>query len=151
MNSVAQFIRIINLILKDIYLVITMPFLDNIRVKGLYTNYNSKEVLLGIRRYIFEYIQNLNKTLKRIKRVGRSIKAKSQFYRNRLNVVRFVYNSGGREPSTDKVIKILNQKEPKNTIEVKGFLGLYVYFRIQVKDFRQITELIYYLFKKGIK
>ncbi len=128
-----------------------MPFLDDIGVKGLYTDYNGEEVLLGIRRYIFEYIQNLDKTLKRIKRVGGSIRAKSQFYRNGLNVVRFVYNLGGREPSTDKVIKILNQKEPENTTEAKGFLGLYVYFRIQVKDFGQITEPIYYLFKKGIK
>ncbi len=128
-----------------------MPFLNNIRVKGPYTDYDSKEVLLRIRRYIFEYIQNLNKTLERIERVSRSIRAKSQFYRNRLNVIRFVYNLGDREPSIDKVIKILNQKELENTMKAKGFLSLYIYFRIQVKDFGQIIEPIYCLFKKGIK
>jgi hypothetical protein len=35
--------------------------------------------------------------------------------------------------------------------EVKGFLGLYVYFRIWVKDFGLIADLIYSLFKKGVK
>ena len=54
-----------------------MPFLNNVGIKGLYINYNSKEALLGIRRYILEHIQNLNKILKRIKRARASIKAKS--------------------------------------------------------------------------
>jgi len=54
-----------------------MPFLDDIRVKGPYTDYNGEEVLLGIRKYVFKHIQNLDKTLKRIERVGGSIRAKS--------------------------------------------------------------------------
>ena len=107
-----------------------MPFLNNISIKGLYTNYNGDEALPGIRRYILEHIQNLNKTLKRIKRAGASIGAKSQFCKNGLNVVGFICNSKGREPSADKVIKITNWKTPKNTKEAKGFLRLYVYFRI---------------------
>jgi hypothetical protein len=40
---------------------------------------------------------------------------------------------------------------PKNIKEVKGFLGLYIYFRIWVKDFRLIIDPIYSLFKKGVK
>ena len=44
----AQFIRIINLILKDIYLTIIMLFLNNIKVKELYINYNDKEIILRI-------------------------------------------------------------------------------------------------------
>jgi len=54
-----------------------MPFLNNVRVKGLYTDYDREEVLPRIRRYILEYIQNLDKTLERIKRVGGLIRAKS--------------------------------------------------------------------------
>ena len=128
-----------------------MPFLNNVRVKGLYTNYNKEEVLPSIHRYILEHIQNLDKTLEQIKRAGGLIRAKSQFYRNRLNIVRFVYNLKGRELSVDKVIKILNQKVPENVTEAKGFLGLCGYFRIWVEDFGPITELIYSLFKKGVK
>ena len=107
-NSVAQFVRIMNLILEDICPAVVMPFLDDIGVKGPYTDYDGEEVLPGIRKYVFEHIQNLDKTLERIERAGGSIGAKSQFCRNGLNVVGFVCNSGGREPSTDKVIKILN-------------------------------------------
>jgi hypothetical protein len=85
-----------------------MPFVDDIRVKGLYTDYDGEEALLGIRRFILKHIQNLNKTLKRIERAGGSIRAKSQFCRNGLNIVGFVCNLRGREPLADKVIKILN-------------------------------------------
>ncbi len=66
-----------NLILEDINLVVAMSFLDDVRVKGPYTDYNREEALPGIWRYILEYIQNLDKTLERIKRVGGSIRAKS--------------------------------------------------------------------------
>ncbi len=76
-NSIAQFVQIMNLILEDINPVVAMLFLDNVRVKGPYTDYDREEVLPGIQRYILEHIQNLDKTLERIKRAGGSIRAKS--------------------------------------------------------------------------
>jgi len=54
-----------------------MLFLNNINIKGLYTNYNREEVLPSIQRFILEHIQNLNKTLERIKRARASISTKS--------------------------------------------------------------------------
>jgi hypothetical protein len=89
--------------------------------------------------------------LERIERAGAFINAKSQFYKDGLNVIRFICNLKGRELSIDKVIRIINWKTPKNVKKAKGFLGLYIYFRIWVKDFRLITNLIYSLFKKGVK
>jgi hypothetical protein len=74
---VAQFIRIINLILEDINPEVAKLFIDNVSVKGLYTNYDREEVLPSIQRFILEYIQNLDKTLKRIKRARASISTKS--------------------------------------------------------------------------
>jgi hypothetical protein len=53
-----------------------MPFIDDIRVKGLYTNYNKELKLLKIRRFVFEYLQNLNRALKQIKRAKASIRPK---------------------------------------------------------------------------
>ena len=44
-NSVVQFMYIVIQILDNLFLYITMPFLDDIKVKGLYTTYNSKESL----------------------------------------------------------------------------------------------------------
>jgi len=33
-----------------------MPFLDDVRVKGLYDNYDDEESLFKIRRFILKYI-----------------------------------------------------------------------------------------------
>jgi hypothetical protein len=107
-NSMAQFVRIINLILEDINPEVAKLFIDDVGVKGLYTDYNKEEALPGIRRFILEHIQNLDKTLERIKRAKASISTKSQFYKDGLNIIGFIYNSKGREPSIDKVIRIIN-------------------------------------------
>ena len=62
-NLVAQFVRVVIRILNNLFLIIVMPFVDNIRVKGPYTNYSNKEALPRIRQYIYKYILNLNKTI----------------------------------------------------------------------------------------
>jgi hypothetical protein len=63
-------------ILEDLFLAIAMLFIDNIRVKGLYTDYSRKLKLLRIRRFVFKHLQNLNKALNRIKRAKASIRLK---------------------------------------------------------------------------
>ena len=47
---------------------ITGAFINDIRIEGPREDYDSKEVEPGIRRYILKYIQNINKTLYKIKR-----------------------------------------------------------------------------------
>ncbi len=47
-NSVAQFVRVVMRILNDLFLIVAMPFLDDIGVKGPYTTYDDKETLPGI-------------------------------------------------------------------------------------------------------
>jgi hypothetical protein len=53
---VAQFVRIMSLILKDINPEIAKPFIDDVGVKGPYTDYDGEEALPNIRRFILEYI-----------------------------------------------------------------------------------------------
>jgi hypothetical protein len=48
--------RIIIRILKDYFSHLCWLFINNIGVKGSRTIYNNEEILLGIRRFIFEYI-----------------------------------------------------------------------------------------------
>jgi len=59
-----------------LFLAIAMLFIDNIKVKGLYTNYNKELKLFKICRFIFENLQNLNKALNRIKRAKAFIRLK---------------------------------------------------------------------------
>ncbi len=47
-NSVAQFVRVVIRILDNLFLIVAMPFLDDIGVKGPYTIYNDEETLPGI-------------------------------------------------------------------------------------------------------
>ena len=76
-------------------------------VKGPYITYDNEETILGVRRYVFKHIQNLNKTMDRIKRVGAYIGAKSQFCHDSMNIIGFICGSNGRTPATLRVIKIL--------------------------------------------
>ena len=85
-----------------------MLFIDNIRVKGLYINYSKELKLLRIRQFIFEYLQNLDRALKQIKRAKASIKLKLQFCYDSISIISFVYSSRGRSLATTKVNKILN-------------------------------------------
>lgn len=57
-----------------------MLFLDNVRIKRLQIIYNYKKLFLKIRRYVVEYILNLDTILANLKRVNIIItKAKSRF------------------------------------------------------------------------
>jgi hypothetical protein len=85
-----------------------MPFIDNIRVKGLYTDYSKELKLLRVCRFVFEHLQNLDKALNRIKRAKASIKPKSQFYYNSISIISFVYSFRGRSLAITKVSKILD-------------------------------------------
>jgi hypothetical protein len=150
-NSVAQFVRIMNKILEGLVPDVAMTFLDDMAVKGPYVNYDCDETLPGIRRFVFEHLQNLDKTLERIERAGATIGAKSQFCLDGMNIVGFVCNSKGREPSAEKIVKILNWKTPVNVTEAKGFVGLCSYFRIWIKNFATIADPIYSLQRKGVE
>ncbi|KAF8857457.1 hypothetical protein BDZ45DRAFT_592751, partial [Acephala macrosclerotiorum] len=48
-NFVVQFIRVIITILKNVFFKVTILFLNNIKIKKFYTNYNNELILLKIR------------------------------------------------------------------------------------------------------
>jgi hypothetical protein len=91
-----------------LFLAVAMLFIDNIKVKGLYTDYNRKLKLLRVYRFVFKYLQNLDKALKRIKRAKASIKSKLQFCYNSIGIIGFVCSFRGKSPIIAKVSKILN-------------------------------------------
>jgi hypothetical protein len=50
-----------------------MPYLDNVCVKGPKTNYNLEELKLGIWKYVFKHLLNVNKVLADIKQAGATV------------------------------------------------------------------------------
>jgi len=91
-----------------LFLVVAMLFINNIKVKGLYTNYNKKLKLPGICQFVFKHLQNLNKALNRIKQAKTSMGLKSQFYYNSISIISFIYSFRERSLTIAKVNKILN-------------------------------------------
>ena len=90
------------------FLAIAIPFIDDIKVKGLYINYNKELKLLKIRRFVFKYLQNLNRALKQIKRAKAFIRLKLQFCYNNISIISFVCNFKGKSLATIKVSKVLD-------------------------------------------
>jgi len=91
-----------------LFLAIAMLFIDNIRVKGLYTDYSKELKLFKICRFIFKHLQNLDKALNRIKRAKASIKPKLQFCYNSISIIGFIYSFRRRSLIIIKVNKILD-------------------------------------------
>ncbi len=59
-----------------------------------------------------EHIQNLDKVLADLERAGVTIaRAKSQFCRAGIKIVRYICDVDGRHPDTSKVLKILDWPE----------------------------------------
>ena len=95
------------IILEDLFPKVAIPFLNNIRVKGLYLDYNREIKLPGIRRFIYKYLLNLNLILDQIKRLGAKIRVKSKFCTNNISIIRFITKSEGKVLASSKIIKIL--------------------------------------------
>lgn len=69
-------------------------------VKGPKAKYNNEEVALRIRRYIFEYIQNLDKVLADLNKAGVTIaEAKSQVCHANIKIVEYICNADSRHPN----------------------------------------------------
>ena len=135
-NSVAQFVRIVLKILAPHLRDRAKPFLDDVGIKGPKTTYNNEELAPGIRRYVVEHIQNLDKVLADLERAGVTIAgAKSQFCRAGIKIVRYICDADGRHPDTSKVLKILDWPKYIDTTLACVFMGV-------IKNFAQIASPI---------
>jgi hypothetical protein len=150
-NSVAQFVRVIMTILQDLWPAVAMPFVDDVGIKGPYTDYNGEMKLPGIRRFVYEHLMNLQLTLDRIERAGATIGPKSQFCYDGMGIVGFVVGSSGRQPAASKIAKVVKWKPCKDITDVKAFIGLCVYYRIWIKGFVQIANPLYNLCRKNVE
>lgn len=150
-NSVAQFVRIGLRILEGLK---ATPYLDDITVDGPKTDYGQRmsEQLPGVRAFMLEHIMNLDKTLLAVECAGATVAGeKSQWCMPGLKVVGYVCDAAGRHPESAKVEKIINWPTPQTVTEVKGFLGICVYYRIWVEGFAVTAAPLYRLTKKNAR
>jgi hypothetical protein len=59
-NLVAEFVRVMTKICQDYIPHCCMPYLNDVCVKGLKTNYSGEEIKPGVQRYVAKHLSNIN-------------------------------------------------------------------------------------------
>ncbi len=150
-NSVTQFVRVINKIIADHVLHHALSFVNDIEVKESKITYNDEFIVSEIRRYVMKHIQWLNDVLADIERVDCTIfEKKSQFCCEELRVIEFVCDVERRHSDTTKVIKILNWSSCQDAVDAREFIEICVFYRVFIADFALIAQSIYALLKKNV-
>ncbi|KIK13107.1 hypothetical protein PISMIDRAFT_18225, partial [Pisolithus microcarpus 441] len=145
-------------ILKDEIPEVTIPFIDDCPIKGPKSRYQQTDGTFetipqnsGIRRFIWEHLQNTNHVLHRLRHAGATVSAKKCVIAAPSIVVvghKVLYK--GRIPDETKVQKIKDWPYCTNVTEVRGFLGLCSYCCIFIKDFAKHAHPLVELTKKDI-
>jgi len=98
---------------------------------------------------VLEAIISLDKILADIEHAGGTISGKkSQFLKEQIKIVACVCGIDGRTPEEAKIRKITRWPACADLTDVRAFLGICVYYRIWIKDFSTIAELLFKLGRK---
>jgi len=145
-------------ILQDKILHVTKPFVDDCPCKGPKTRYELPDGTFetipensGIRCFIWEHIQNINRVIQRVKHAGGTFSGKKSFFCTpEAIIVGHKCTYEGRLPDESRITKIKNWPIPESITEVRGFLGTVGTIRIYVKDYAKHARLLSELLRKGI-
>ena len=84
-------------------------YLNDIRVKGLKSDYNNKEALPRVRQYVLKHLITLDRILANLKQVEATILGeKSQFCMAALKIISYLCDRDSQHLDFAKVAKILN-------------------------------------------
>ena len=156
-NAPAEFQSTMEFLLQDEIPEVAGVFVDDIPIKGPPTRYlkpdGSAETLPenpGIRRYIWEHLNDVHRILHRIGEAGGTVSGKKlQLCQSEVEIVGQLCSSKGREPVDDRAKKILTWPRPTNVKEDRGFLGICGTVRIWIPDFSKIARPLVDLTRKG--
>jgi transposase InsO family protein len=131
-------------------------FIDDVVVKGPRSYYlkpdGSYETIpgnTGIRRFIWEYSQNLHKVLRRLDKANASVSGKkAKVCVPEAIVVGHNCSFEGRLPEQSNIQKIVDWPECKDVTDVRAFLGTCGVSRIWIKDYSKIARPLLNLVKK---
>jgi hypothetical protein len=147
-----------NYILKDEIPHITIPFVDDINVKGPPNRYERPDGTFetipdnpGIRRFVWEHFNDVNRILQRYRYIGGTFNGKKLFIcQPSVIIVGHKCAYEGRVPVEDKVQKIADWPVPATVTDVRAFLGTCGLLRIFIKDFAMHARPLVQLTRKGV-
>ena len=136
----------------------TQPYIDDVPVRGPATRYElpdgGYETIpenSGIRRFVWEHFQNMNRIVQRMKYAGGSFSGlKAVLCASEFLVVGHLCSYEGRKISKDRMSVITNWPPCKDLHEVRGFLGTAGLVRMFIKDYAEIAAPLQNLTKKDV-
>ena len=155
-NSVPIFHDDVTYILQEEIPEVTWPFVDDVPIGGPRTRYQTKDGEYetipensGIRRFVWEHFQNVNRVVQRMKYCGGTFSGKKSIIcAEEFVVVGHLCTYEGREPLPDRVA-VIERWGPCHTVsDVRSFLGTVGTFRIFIQNYAKRAEPIQKLTRK---
>ena len=157
-NSVPIFHDDVTFILQPEIPSVTIPYIDDVPIKGPATRYirdnGSYETIPenpGIRRFVWEHFNNLNRVVQRMKYCGGTFSGlKLAVCVEEIIVVGHRCTYTGRLPDKDNAATIRNWGPCKSLSDVRAFLGTVGVCRIFIRNFAHRAHHLVKLTRKDI-
>ena len=156
-NSVPIFHDDVTFILQPEIPQVTFPYIDDVPVRGPASRYiqpNGEPETIpdnsGIRRFVWEHFQDLNRVVQRMKYCGGTFSGyKSFLCRPEITVLGHRCTIDGRLPDQSRVDKVINWAPCKDLSDVRAFLGTIGVCRLFIKNFAHRAHHLVKLTRKG--
>ena len=157
-NSVPIFHEDVTYILRLEIPELTVPYIDDVPCKGPETDYRDGNGVYqtlrenpGIRRFVWEHFQNINRVVQRMKYAGGTFSGtKSILCAREIMVVGHRCTPEGRLPDDSRVSAIKNWGPCKDLSEVRAFLGTIGVLRIFIRNFAKCANALVHLTRKDV-
>ncbi|MCO5611390.1 hypothetical protein L7F22_065643 [Adiantum nelumboides] len=153
-NSVAHMMNGMNKVLRDFILQTTIPFLDDVPIKGCDTKEKDEALdLRGCRKFVANHIDDCDKILSKLEEVNLTLSGqKSIFGVNEVLIVGHMCGTYGRRHCPTRIDAIQRMKETcTSIIEVRRFLGACVFYLIWIPHYAHVADPLYQLLRKNQK
>ena len=153
-NSVAYMMNAMNKVLRDCIPEITMPFLDDIPMKGCAVEEKNETMDdRGCQKFVVNQIHDGAKVLRKLEDVRLTLsEEKSTFGQEEILVVGHLCGPYGRRSSPTRIDAIQAMKEVcESPSEVGRFLGACAFYHIWILYYAYIADPLYHLLGKGKK
>ena len=158
-NSVPIFHEDVTAILKEEIPEFTSPYIDDVPLRGPKSRYErpdgTYEIIpenKGIRRFVWEHINNANRILQRMKYCGGTFSGKKTIIcAEEIQVLGHLCGYEGRRPTEDTIGVIMRWKKCDNISDVRSFLGITGVLRSYIPNYGIRAKALQYLTKKDVK
>ena len=157
-NSVPIFHDDVTEILRPEIPEITQPYIDDVPIRGPATRYEVMPGVYetipeneGIRRFVWEHMQNVNRVLQRMKYCGGTFSGKKTVVcAESIEVLGHKCDFEGRKPTVDRIGVIMRWTKCENLSDVRSFLGVTGVLRAYIPNYGIRAHELQQLTKKGV-